>query len=59
MTIGLPTSFKDLMWMQKCIYCGAKSKEACKTKTGHKTAPHAARYYAAKAVQATEALRNE
>ena len=49
-----PASFKDLMWLQKCSYCGAKSKEACHTKTGHKTAPHAARYYAAK-----EAQRNE
>ena len=49
-----PTSFKDLMWLQPCDYCGAKSKEHCVTKTGHKTAPHADRYYKAKKVQRNE-----
>ena len=51
---GFTGSFKDLMWLQKCSYCGAKPKEHCKTKSGRKTGPHAARYYAAKEVQRNE-----
>jgi hypothetical protein len=47
-------SFKDLMLLQPCTYCGAKANEPCKTKTGLKTSPHSSRYYKAKAVQRSE-----
>jgi len=41
----------QLMHEQPCDYCGAKPKEACKTKTGRKTRPHADRYYKAREVR--------
>lgn len=41
-------TFKDLMLSLACTYCNAKPGQPCLTRSGFKTASHAARYYLAR-----------